>query len=264
MVRQPGVGRLVGKLAVITGAGSGIGRAASQRFAAEGARVAVLDMRGDTAGETAELIGKDGGIASAFVVDVSDEASVEAAVEAVAAEMGPIDIVYNNAGIFSRGSVAVAELDDWNRCMAVNVTGTFLMARAALKHMHPEEGTYASIVNTASVAGQVAVGNVAAYCASKGAVISLTRAMALDLAPRRVRVNAICPGTIYTPLIDTLVTARGEGDYELGLKRTLEKYPIGRLGEVEDIANLALFLASDESAFMTGSIVSCDGGMTTI
>jgi NAD(P)-dependent dehydrogenase (short-subunit alcohol dehydrogenase family) len=264
MVRQPGVGRLVGKLAVITGAGSGIGRGSAQLFAAEGARVAVLDMRGDAAAETVELIAKEGGIASAFVVDVADEASVDSAIEAVAAEMGPIDILYNNAGTFSRGSVAVAEVDDWNRCMAVNVTGTFLMARAALKHMHPAEGGYASIVNTASVAGQVAVGNVAGYCASKGAVIALTRSMALDLAPRRVRVNAICPGTIYTPLIDTLVAARGDGDYELGLKRTLEKYPIGRLGEVADIANLALYLASDESTFMTGSILTCDGGMTTV
>lgn len=257
-------GRLAGKVAVITGAGSGIGRASAARFAAEGARVAVLDLDGDAAAETVELVVKEGGVASAFVVDVSNEASVDAGLDAAAAEFGGIDVVYNNAGIFSRGSVAVAEVDDWNRCMAVNVTGTFLIARAALRHMNPAEGKYASIVNTASVAGQVAVGGVAAYCASKGAVIALTRSMALDLAPRRVRVNAICPGTIYTPLIDSLVTARGGGDYDLGLRMTLEKYPIGRLGEVDDIANLALFLAGDESAFMTGSIVSCDGGMTTV
>jgi NAD(P)-dependent dehydrogenase (short-subunit alcohol dehydrogenase family) len=129
--------------------------------------------------------------------------------------------------------------------------------------MNPPEGATASIVNTASVAGLVAVENVAAYCAAKGAVIALTRAMANDLAPRRVRVNAICPGTIHTPLIESLVAIRGGGDYDRGMAMTLEKYPIGRLGQPDDIANLALYLASDESSFITGSIIAADGGMTS-
>ena len=257
-------GRLAGKVAVITGAGSGIGRAAALRFAAEGAAVAAVDLAADAAKQTAELVAQAGGRAVSYVADVADEASVEATFAAVAADLGAIDVLYNNAGIFSRGSVADAELDDWNRCFAVNVTGAFLCARAMLRHIAVPEGKYASIVNTASVAGLVAVNNVAAYCASKGAVVQLTRSMAADLAPRRVRVNAICPGTVYTPLMEPLLKIRGEGDFDLGLARTLVKYPIGRLGEVDDIANLALFLASDESAFMTGSIVTADGGMTAI
>jgi NAD(P)-dependent dehydrogenase (short-subunit alcohol dehydrogenase family) len=129
--------------------------------------------------------------------------------------------------------------------------------------MQPAAGQTGSIVNIASVAGLVAVEHVAAYCASKGAVISLTRSMANDLAGRRVRVNAICPGTVVTPLMAPLIAQRGGGDYDKGMAMTLEKYPIGRLGSVEDIANLALFLASEESSFMTGSIVAADGGMTS-
>jgi NAD(P)-dependent dehydrogenase (short-subunit alcohol dehydrogenase family) len=257
-------GRLAGRTAIITGGGSGIGRTTALRFAEEGAAVAVLDLRAEAAAETAALVEKHGGRAVAFTADVADAASVDAAIDAAAAELGRIDVLFNNAGIFSRGNVAVAEEDDWDRCMAVNVKGVFLCSRAALRHMDPPADTpHASIVNTASVAGLVAVENVAAYCAAKGAVIALTRSMANDLAPRRVRVNAICPGTIYTPLIEPLIALRGGGDYDRGLALTLEKYPIGRLGAGEDIANAALFLASAESAFMTGSIVTVDGGMTS-
>jgi NAD(P)-dependent dehydrogenase (short-subunit alcohol dehydrogenase family) len=129
--------------------------------------------------------------------------------------------------------------------------------------MQPAAGQTGSIVNIASVAGLVAVEHVAAYCASKGAVISLTRSMANDLAGQRVRVNAICPGTVLTPLMEPLIALRGGGDYGRGLAMTVEKYPIGRLGTVEDIANLALFLASEEASFMTGSILTSDGGMTS-
>jgi NAD(P)-dependent dehydrogenase (short-subunit alcohol dehydrogenase family) len=256
-------GRLAGRTAVITGGGSGIGRAAALRFAAEGAAVAALDVRLDAAAETAALVEKAGGRAFAVEADVANAASVDAAIDAAAGELGGLHVLFNNAGIFSRGSVAVAEEADWDRCFAVNVKGVFLCSRAALRHMSPNEGSTASIVNTASVAGLVAVENVAAYCAAKGAVIALTRSMANDLAPRRVRVNAICPGTVHTPLIDGLVALRGGGDYDKGMAMTLEKYPIGRLGQADDIANLALYLASEESSFMTGSIIAADGGMTS-
>ena len=158
----------------------------------------------------------------------------------------------------SKGSVAVAEEADWDRCFDVNVKGTYLMTQAALAHM----GTGGSIINQGSVAGLVGVMNFAAYCAAKGAVVSLTRSMAVDLASRGVRVNVICPGTVYTPLMEPMLRARGDGDLDLGLQRTLVKYPIGRLGDVADIARVALFLASDEAAFMTGSVVAADGGMT--
>ncbi|HZE65040.1 MAG TPA: SDR family NAD(P)-dependent oxidoreductase [Sporichthyaceae bacterium] len=254
--------RLADKVAAITGGGSGIGRAAAVRFAAEGAAVAVLDLRAEAAEETVALVEKEGGQALAVTADVADATSVTAAFDAIAAHFGRIDALFNNAGIFGRGSVAVAEEDDWDRCFAVNVKGAFLCTRAALPHMNPAEGRTGSIINTASVAGLVAVENSAAYCAAKGAVISLTRSMAIDLAPRRVRANAICPGTVHTPLIDPFIAIRGGGDYDRGMALTLEKYPLGRLGEADDIANLALFLASEESAFMTGSIIASDGGMT--
>jgi NAD(P)-dependent dehydrogenase (short-subunit alcohol dehydrogenase family) len=247
-----------GKVAIVTGGGSGIGQATAVRFAAEGASVGVLDLVPEAAEQTVAMIDKEGGVARALAADVSDAAQVAGAVDALAAEHGRIDVLYNNAGVDSRGSVAVAEEADWDRCFAVNVKGTFLTSRAALKHM----GEGGSIVNQASVAGLVGVMNFAAYCAAKGAVIALTRSMAVDLAARRIRVNVICPGTVFTPLMEPMLVARGEGDMELGLARTLVKYPIGRLGDPEDIARVALFLASDEAAFMTGSVVAADGGMT--
>lgn len=250
--------RLQGKVAVVTGGGSGIGQATAVRFAAEGASVGVLDLVPEAAEQTVALIDTDGGVARALAADVSDAGQVTGAVDALAAEFGRIDVLYNNAGVDSRGSVAVAEEADWDRCFAVNVKGTFLTSRAALKHM----GEGGSIVNQASVAGLVGVMNFAAYCSAKGAVIALTRSMAVDLAARRIRVNVICPGTVFTPLMEPMLAARGDGDMELGLARTLVKYPIGRLGDPEDIARVALFLASDEAAFMTGSVVAADGGMT--
>lgn len=254
--------RLLGRTAVITGGGSGIGRETALRFAAEGAVIGVLDLDLGAAGETVALVEEGGGRAIAVKADVADATSVEAAFGLVAGSIGKIDVVFNNAGVFSRGSVAVAEEEDWDRCFAVNVKGVYLCARAALKYMAPEPSSTGSIINTASVAGLVGVENAAGYCAAKGAVIALTRSMAVDLAPRQVRVNAICPGTVQTPLIEPLLTLRGGGDYERGLAMTLEKYPIGRLGQPGDIANLALFLASAESSFLTGSIIAADGGMT--
>ncbi len=252
--------RLAGKVALVTGAGSGIGRAAAVRFAAEGAAVGVLDLVADAADETVELIGKDGGRAVAVTADVGDAAQLAAAVERVAAGLGPVGVLYNNAGVDSAGSVAVAEEDDWDRALRVNAKGTFLVSRAVLAHM-PDGG---AIVNQGSVAGLVGVPNFAAYCAAKGAVIALTRSMAVDLAPRGIRVNVICPGTVYTPLMEPMLRARGGGDLQAGLAKTLLKYPIGRLGTPEEIANVALFLASDEASFMTGSVVTPDGGMTAV
>jgi NAD(P)-dependent dehydrogenase (short-subunit alcohol dehydrogenase family) len=250
--------RLDGKIALISGAGSGIGRAAALRFAAEGAAVAVLDLRADAAEETAELIAKEDGRALALAADVSHHGQVADAVGRAVAEFGRIDVLYNNAGVDSRGSVEVAEEDNWDLAFAVNAKGTYLMSRAVLPHMQA-----GSIINQGSVAGLVGIPNFAAYCASKGAVIALTRSMAVDLSPRGVRVNVICPGTVYTPLMEPMLRARGDGDLQAGLAKTLVKYPIGRLGTPDEIANVALFLASDESSFMTGSVVTPDGGMTS-
>jgi len=251
---------LAGKVALITGAGSGIGRASAELFAAEGAAVAVVDLREDAAKETADAITHSGGTAIALGADVTDADAIKAAVERTATELGRLDVVYNNAGIGSKGSVAEAEEADWDLCFGVNAKGTFLTSRAAVPHLERDGG--GSIINQGSVAALVGIANFAAYCAAKGAVVALTRSMAVDLAPRGIRANVICPGTVFTPLMEPMLAARGGGDMAKGLAMTITKYPIGRLGTPEDIARVALFLASDDAAFVTGSTFAADGGMT--
>lgn len=253
-------GQLEGRVALITGAGSGIGRAAAQRFAAEGCAVAVVDIAAGAAHETVDKIVADGGQAIAFRANVTIDTEVQVAVARTVETFGSLDILYNNAGVNSSGSVVDATEEDWDRCFAVNVKSTFLCCRAAVPYLSGSGS--GAVVNQASVAALVGVPNFAAYCAAKGAVVALTRSMAIDLAPRRIRVNAICPGTVLTPLTEPLLRDRGDGDLEVGLTKTVVKYPIGRLGTPEEIASAALFLASDQASFLTGSILTADGGMT--
>lgn len=250
-------GRLAGKVAIVTGAGSGIGRAAALLFAREGASVGVVEVRAQAAESVVAVIRADGGTAVAAIADIGDATEARTAVEAVVKAYGRLHVLYNNAGVDSTGGIREAEEDDWDRCFRVNAKGTFLMSRFAVPHMR--EG--ASIINQSSLSALVGVRGLAAYSAAKGAVLSLTRTMALDLAPS-IRVNCLCPGAIRTPLLEPLLSTRGDGDVEAGIRMTLPKYPIGRLGEPSEIASAALFLASDESSFFTGSTLVPDGGMT--
>jgi NAD(P)-dependent dehydrogenase (short-subunit alcohol dehydrogenase family) len=247
-------------VAIVTGAGSGIGAAAARLFAAEGARVAVADVRAEAAEQVADEITRSGAEALAVVGDVGSDDGARAIVGAPVDAWGRLDALYNNAGVDATGDIVDVTAEDWDRCFDVNVKGTWLCSRYAVAEMERNGG--GAIVNQGSVAALVGIRRFAAYCAAKGAVVSLTRAMALDLATRGIRVNCICPGTVLTPLMETMITERGNGDFDRGIAMTVEKYPIGRLGAPEEIARVALFLLSDDAAFITGSIHAADGGMT--
>lgn len=250
--------RLAGKVAIVTGAGSGIGKATADLFVRAGAKVVVADVRADAAAEAAAEISATA--AHPIAVDVTSPTDTEAMVAETVERFGALHVLYNNAGVDSAGDVVETTEDDWERCLAVNAKGTYLCSRAAVPAIESAGG--GAIINQGSVAALVGIRRFAAYCAAKGAVLALTRGMALDLAPRGIRVNCICPGTVFTPLMEQMLIERGGGSLERGLELTIAKYPIGRLGKPEDIAAVALFLASDEAAFVTGATYPVDGGMT--
>jgi NAD(P)-dependent dehydrogenase (short-subunit alcohol dehydrogenase family) len=249
--------RLENKVAVITGGGNGIGRATVLRFLAEGARVVVADLNEATGKETLELAAKAGaGDRVRFQrVDVANEAEVEAALELATSAFGRLDVVFNNAGIAGAfGPITHVDEKDWDATFDVLVKGVFLGMKHAARVMKAQ-GRGGSIISTASIAGLAGGDGPQAYSASKAAVINLTRAVAIELAPQRIRVNAICPGAILTPLIH-----RGNPD---SMRPLLEKYqPWPDAGQPEDIAAAALFLASDDARFVTGAALVVDGGAT--
>jgi NAD(P)-dependent dehydrogenase (short-subunit alcohol dehydrogenase family) len=250
--------RVEGKGALITGAGSGIGRACALMFAREGARVALAGRRREPLDAVAKEIAAAGGDAMALSCDVSQRASVEVAVAAIVKRFGRLDIVVNNAGALLVATVADTSDEDWNRMLAVNLTGTFLVSRAALPELRKAGG--GSIINIGSVLGLVGMKRRAAYAASKGGVTMLTKAMALDHAGEGIRVNCICPAIVETELVSQLFAKQPDPD-ALRRERT-GQIPLGRMGRPEDVAYLALFLASEESAWLTGAALPLDGGLT--
>ncbi len=250
--------RVSGKVALITGGGTGIGRACAELFAQEGARVALLGRRKDVLDAAAKSIEPRGDRILTICCDVSDGASVDAAIAATTAQFGELNIIVNNAGIVVVGTAEQTSNADWNRILAINLTGTFLVSRAALPELRKAQG--GSIINIASVLGLFARRQRAAYTASKGGVIGLTKAMALDHAHENIRVNCICPALVETELARESLSKAPDAQGERA-RRTAE-IPIGRLGRPEDVAQLALYLASEESSWMTGVALPLDGGLT--
>ncbi|MGD0075216.1 MAG: SDR family NAD(P)-dependent oxidoreductase [Candidatus Binataceae bacterium] len=250
--------RLANKIALITGAGSGIGRTSAELFAAEGAAIAAVDIDLTSAQQTAAAITANGGKAVAIRADVSDEADVQEMAAATIEQLGVPDILFNNAGtVGTSGFLATMEAETFDRVIAVNLRSVFLGMKYVLPHM-ARRGS-GSVINQSSVAGLVGIRGSAAYCASKAGVIALTRVAALEYARYKVRVNCICPGLIDTPMAQEL----REGELDPDSAQTIRRIsPFGRLGTTEEIAKAALFLASDDSSYATGASFVIDGGWT--
>jgi meso-butanediol dehydrogenase/(S,S)-butanediol dehydrogenase/diacetyl reductase len=252
------VTRLLGKVALITGGGTGIGRAIAVAFAREGANVALAGRRLEKLKEVAGEIKKQGGEAKAIECDVTRARDAQRAVRETAKQFGKLDVLVNNAGILSVATVEGISEAEWDRVMTVNVKGPFLLSRAALKEFRKAGG--GAIVNIGSVLGLVAMKDRAAYCASKGGVTLLTKAMALDHAHENVRANCICPAIVETELVKGLFDSGEQG--QALRKARLATIPLGRFGKPADVAELAVFLASEESSWLTGAAIPLDGGLT--
>jgi NAD(P)-dependent dehydrogenase (short-subunit alcohol dehydrogenase family) len=246
--------RLANKIALITGAGSGMGKTASVVFAKAGAKVAAIDVNGDAAAATARELKASGGDAFAFRADVSKTEDVKAMVAATIDALGVPDVLYNNAGIEGEGGfLAQLSEEGFDRVIAINLRGVWLGMKYTLPHMIKNGG--GSVINTASVAGIVGLRGSSAYCAAKAGVIALTRVAALEYGRYNIRVNCICPGSIDTPMVERITGGRGMTPE--AIKRSSV---FSRVGKPEEIANMALFLASDESPFATGAPFIVDGG----
>ena len=250
--------RVAGKAAIVTGAGTGIGRAIALALAREGAKVAVAGRRREKLGEVAQAIRQAGGEALVTVCDVSSEADSYRAVKDAEEAFGHVNVLVNNAGALSVSTVESISVEEWDRLMATNLKGPFLMSRAVLPAMRQAGG--GAIVNVGSVLGLVAMKDRAAYCASKGGVTMLTKAMALDHAQEKIRVNCICPAIVETDLIRELFSKSEEGRRARDTR--LATLPLGKFGKPDDVAELAVFLASEESSWMTGTAIPVDGGLT--
>jgi NAD(P)-dependent dehydrogenase (short-subunit alcohol dehydrogenase family) len=241
--------RLAGKVSIITGGGSGIGKAIAQAFVREGAKVVIAGRDGEKLDAAAAEIGGDCLAASA---DVSKASDVEKLVEAALGKFRGINVLVNNAAVLLPGTAESLSEEDFDQTFAINVRGLWLLSRAVLPHMRASGG--GSVVNIASVLSMVGARNRVAYAASKGAVMAMTKAMALDHAAENIRVNCICPGIVATEMV-----ARFSLD-ENALRQRVAMHPMGRFGQPEDVASTVVFLASDEAGWTTGSVITVDGG----
>jgi NAD(P)-dependent dehydrogenase (short-subunit alcohol dehydrogenase family) len=245
---------LNGKVAIVTGGSSGIGRAAVELFADEGAVVVIADVADDPGRDLADRLASKRQTATFVHADVSREADVQAMVTLAVAQFGRLDVLFNNAGIEGdQAMIAEVALDNWERVIDINLKGVFLGTKYGVQSMLRSGG--GAIINNASVAGLVGFAGASAYCASKGGVVQLTRAAALEYATHGIRVNCLCPGVIQTPMVERFTHGDPQAESQLTAME-----PIGRVGQPEEVAQLALFLASDRSSFLTGAVIPVDGG----
>lgn len=248
--------RLEGKVALLTGAASGIGRATAIAFAGEGARLALVDVNYESLQLVVEELRKCRTDVLPLFGDISGALTAQSIVEQTIAAYGRIDVLFNNAGIDLQATVEETSEHDWDRVMAVNVKAMFLLCKYAIPYM--VRGGGGTIINVASATALLPVAGRPAYNASKGAVVAFTKSLALDLASSNIRVNCICPGAVNTPLLRS--TIKATADPEAALAAIVNRYPLGRLAQAEEIARVVIFLASDESSYMTGTTIAVDGG----
>jgi NAD(P)-dependent dehydrogenase (short-subunit alcohol dehydrogenase family) len=251
--------RLDGKVVLVTGSGSGIGAAIARAFVEQGARVVVAEIDAASGQAVAAGLG-EGGVF--HPTDVTDLSSVQSSVKTGVDTFGRLDVLVNCAGIGLVGNVQETDSDDFERLMAVNVRGVFHGSRAAVDQMLAQEPPGGVIINIASTAGLIGVPRRFAYCATKGAVIAMTKELAIDYVKQGIRCNAICPGTVFSPFVEGYVERFHHDTREQTIAELHARQPIGRMGRPDEIADLAVYLASDEAGFMTGSAVVIDGGWT--